>query len=60
MNKWDDRFMRLAEEVATWSSCFKPDRHVGAVITKDKRILTQMGEGLKKIDGIQDVVRTDI
>lgn len=40
MNKWDDRFMRLAEEVATWSSCFKPDRHVGAVITKDKRILT--------------------
>ena len=40
MNKWDQRFMDMAEQVATWSSCFKPDRHVGAVIVKDKRILT--------------------
>ena len=40
MNKWDQRFMSMAEEVATWSSCFKLDRHVGAVIVKDKRILT--------------------
>ena len=40
MDKWDERFMRMAEEVAGWSSCFKQDRHVGAVITKDKRILT--------------------
>ena len=30
------------------------------LLVKDKRILTRMGEGLKKIDGIQDVVRTDI
>ena len=27
---------------------------------KDKRILEDMVEGLKKISGIQDVVRTDI
>ncbi|MGN0771142.1 MAG: deoxycytidylate deaminase [Christensenellales bacterium] len=40
MDKWDARFIEMAELVATWSSCFKPDRHVGAVIVKDKRILT--------------------
>lgn len=40
MNKWDERFMGLAETVAEWSSCFQPNRHVGAVIVKDKRILT--------------------
>lgn len=40
MNKWDKRFMEMAEFVATWSSCYKIDRHVGAVIVKDKRILT--------------------
>lgn len=37
---WDLRFMRLAKEVASWSSCYKPDRHVGAIITKQHRILT--------------------
>ncbi|MDR2266585.1 MAG: cytidine/deoxycytidylate deaminase family protein [Christensenellaceae bacterium] len=40
MDKWDIRFMEMAELVATWSSCFKSDRQVGAVIVKDKRILT--------------------
>jgi dCMP deaminase len=40
MTKWDVRFMGLAKTVADWSSCYKDDRHVGAVITKDKRILT--------------------
>ncbi len=40
MDKWDKRFIELAEVVAGWSSCFKLDRHVGAVIVKDKRILT--------------------
>jgi dCMP deaminase len=40
MNKWDKRFMEIAELVATWSSCFQENRHVGAVITKNKRILT--------------------
>ncbi len=32
--------MDLTEQVATWSSCFKSDRQVGAVIVKNKRILT--------------------
>lgn len=40
MDKWDERFMQLAETVAEWSSCFQQNRHVGAVIVKDKRILT--------------------
>jgi len=39
MNKWDKRFMDLAFEIASWSSCYKKDRKVGAVIVKDKRIL---------------------
>ena len=32
--------MELTEQVATWSSCFKEDRQVGAVIVRDKRILS--------------------
>ena len=39
MDKWDKRFMELAETVANWSSCFQENRHVGAVIVKDKRIV---------------------
>lgn len=38
--KWDYRFMELAQTVASWSSCVRNGRHVGAVIVKDKRILT--------------------
>lgn len=40
MNKWDQRFMDLTFAVAEWSSCFKSNRQVGAIITRDKRILT--------------------
>lgn len=40
MDKWDKRFMELAETVAGWSSCFQENRHIGAVIVRDKRILT--------------------
>ena len=38
MDKWDKRFVKLTREVGEWSSCLS--RHVGAVIVKDKRILT--------------------
>ncbi len=38
--KWDERFLKMAEQVATWSSCFQDNRQVGAVIAKNKRILT--------------------
>lgn len=40
MTKWDERFMDLAFQIAEWSSCYKPERKVGAVIVKNKRILT--------------------
>ena len=40
MNKWDSRFMQMADLVSTWSSCFQENRKVGAVIVRDKRILT--------------------
>lgn len=40
MDKWDSRFMQLADLVATWSSCYQENRHIGAVIVKDKRIIT--------------------
>ena len=32
--------MGMAKLVSTWSSCYKVNRKVGAVIVKDKRILT--------------------
>lgn len=40
MDKWDKRFMDAANLVAGWSSCFQENRQVGAVIAKNKRILT--------------------
>ena len=67
MNKWDKRFMELTEQVATWSSCFKEDRQVGAVIVRNKRILStgyngapegvksckEKGECIRLTNGIQ-------
>lgn len=51
MDKWDKRFMNLTFSVAEWSSCYKKDRQVGAIIVKDKRILTTgyngAGAGIK-------------
>ncbi len=40
MNKWDHRFMEMAYLVATWSSCFTEGRNIGAIIVKDKRVMT--------------------
>jgi len=40
MNKWDQRFMDMAEFVSSWTSCQRAGRAVGAVVVKDKRILT--------------------
>lgn len=38
--RWDERFMQLTETVAGWSSCFQENRHVGAIIVRDKRVMT--------------------
>lgn len=40
MDKWDARFMELAGVIASWASCYKADRKIGAVIVKNKRIVT--------------------
>ncbi len=40
LKKWDNRFMELAELVSSWSSCYQENRQVGAVIVKNKRVLT--------------------
>lgn len=40
MDKWDKRFMDMAWLVSSWSSCFAPGREIGAVIVKNKRVLT--------------------
>ena len=73
MNKWDKRFMELTVQVATWSSCFKGDRQVGAVIVKNKRILStgyngapegvksckEKGECLRLKNGIESGTRLE-
>ena len=38
MDKWDRRFMEMARLVSGWASCNR--RKVGAVIVKDKRVMT--------------------
>lgn len=40
MDKWDKRFMELTFQIANWSSCYKSNRSIGAIIVKNKRILT--------------------
>lgn len=40
MNKWDKRFMEMASVIASWASCYQEARKIGAVIVKDKRIMT--------------------
>lgn len=39
MDKWDKRFMEMAVQIGGWSSCYKQDRHVGAIIVKNKRVI---------------------
>lgn len=39
-DKWDVRFMELVAVIGTWSSCFQENRKMGAIIVRDKRILT--------------------
>ena len=40
MDKWDARFMELADTISGWASCYKADRKIGAVIVKHTRIVT--------------------
>lgn len=72
--KWDKRYMELAELVATWSTCFREDRSIGAVIVKKNRILTvgyngapagvknckERGECLRQKLGIESGTRREV
>lgn len=40
-NKWDNRFMQLAKEIASWSK--DPSTQVGAVIVDDKKRIVGIG-----------------
>lgn len=37
--KWDRRFMDMAKMVASWSTCARHGRQVGAVIVRGKRVI---------------------
>ena len=54
MDKWDKRFMELTRMVGSWSSCYQASRHVGAVIVRDKRVITTGYNGAPA--GIQSCV----
>ena len=44
MNKWDERFSKIAREVSTWSK--DPRTKIGAVAVRDKLILSTGVNGL--------------
>jgi dCMP deaminase len=74
MDKWDSRFMQMCGVISGWASCFQPERKMGSVIVKNKRILTtgyngapagiktcmQRGECLRKKMGIASGTRHEI
>lgn len=74
MDKWDKRFMEVASLISTWASCYQADRKIGAVIVKNKRILTtgyngapagirtcvERGECMRKKQGIASGTRHEL
>ena len=74
MDKWDKRFVEMTRLVSTWTSCFAPGRAIGAVIVKDKRIMTtgyngapagmktcrEKGECLRRKLGIESGTRAEV
>lgn len=53
-DKWDERFMLLTVQIAQWSSCYQPNRKIGAIIVRNKRIITTGYNGAPA--GIQSCV----
>lgn len=74
MDKWDKRFMEVARLVSSWASCYQQDRKIGAVIVKEKRIMTtgyngapsgvktcvERGECMRKRLGIESGTRHEL
>ncbi len=73
-DKWDARFMELCKSISNWSSCYQTGRKIGAIIVKNKRILTtgyngapsgltscmERGECLRRNLGIPSGTRQEI
>lgn len=55
--KWDHRFMEMAQLVSTWASCYQEERKIGAVIVKDKRVMTTGYNGAPS--GVKTCVERD-
>lgn len=53
LNHWDERFIRIANEVATWSK--DPGTKVGAVLVNDRRIIATGYNGFPQ--NIEDTVQ---
>ena len=74
MDKWDIRFMEMARLIATWTSCYTPGRSIGAVIVKDRRVMTtgyngapagmktcrEKGECLRRKLGVESGTRAEL
>lgn len=74
MAKWDQRFMEMARLVSGWSSCYQENRKMGAVIVRNKRIMTtgyngapagvktcmERGECLRRVKGIPSGTRQEV
>lgn len=74
MDKWDDRFMQMVDLISTWASCYQENRKMGAVITKQKRVLAtgyngapagirtcvDKGECLRRVRGIASGTQPEI
>jgi len=74
MDKWDARFIEMAHLVATWASCYQEKRKIGAVIVRNKRVLTtgyngapsgvqtciERGECLRRVMGIPSGTRQEV
>jgi len=59
MNKWDERFLKLAREVSTWSK--DPSTKVGAVIAEENHRIVSLGfngfpQGVDDDDRLNDRV----
>ena len=51
LNKWDSRFLEIANLVATWSK--DPSTQIGAIAVKDKRLISTGYNGFPR--GIEDL-----
>ena len=72
--KWDHRFMEMTDTISGWASCYQKNRKMGAVIVRDKRILTtgyngapqgikpcvERGECLRRKLGIPSGTRAEV